>query len=331
MAVNWNSNYAMKQAMLPDLKLKSSEQIYTVLVGDAGSGKSTLIEKISGFSGQSSASCKSFTKVAQPFESLDGTIVICDTPGSNSISDQFQHNLHIAHALNFRPLHLILLTVKAEVRMDNVISAVRKYAEGFMPEDMPLQLIGVCITHMDTVSWKSADILPHLEDNLGIETVLFSSLGTTGEQLCAQIRQTVGDRHSIPLDVNGELFLRLFRIDNNNIKILREVRKEVSRFEKMKDDFYLQKAFYDKLDQMNMHFEFQAWMFEEIIAAQKRLSEQNNFIFDGPQIASEAGHIANMTNQLRKVLSGVRIEAMKYHKDVDTNFRKCPHCSGQFV
>ena len=88
-------------------------------------------------------------------------------------------------------------------------------------------------------------------------------MDTTGEQLCAEIRQTVGDRHSIPLDVNGELFLRLFRIDNN-IKILREVRKELARFEKMKDDFSLQKAAFGKLDQMNMHFEFQSWMFEEI-------------------------------------------------------------------
>eukprot|EP00463_Aulacantha_scolymantha_P001832 TRINITY_DN2459_c0_g1_i1.p1 TRINITY_DN2459_c0_g1~~TRINITY_DN2459_c0_g1_i1.p1 ORF type:complete len:162 (+),score=17.48 TRINITY_DN2459_c0_g1_i1:178-663(+) len=79
---------------------------------------------------------------------------------------------------------------------------------------------------------------------------------------------------------------------------------------------------------MDMTFEFQTWMLEEIIEAQKRLSNNNNFSFiEGPEIVSEAGHVANMTNQLRKILSDVRIDTMQYHKDIDTDFRKCPYCS----
>jgi len=66
---------------------------------------------------------------------------------------------------------------------------------------------------------------------------------------------------------------------------------------------------------------------DEITECQKRLAERNNFDFlGGPDVATQAGHIANMTNQLRKILSSVRIDAMKFHKSLDTNFRKCPWC-----
>ena len=43
-------------------------------------------------------------------------------------------------------------------------------------------------------------------------------------------------------------------------------------------------------------------------------------------MAIEAGHIANLTNQLREILRYVRIAAMDYHKNVETDFRKCPYC-----
>jgi len=44
-------------------------------------------------------------------------------------------------------------------------------------------------------------------------------------------------------------------------------------------------------------------------------------------MAQHAGHIANMTNQLKSILHDVRIEAMTWHKNVVTDFRKCPFCA----
>ena len=57
-------------------------------------------------------------------------------------------------------------------------------------------------------------------------------------------------------------------------------------------------------------------------------SEENNFDFTGPEAASEAGHIANLANQLRAVLYEIRMETMKtapVTQDV-SELRKCPHC-----
>ena len=43
---------------------------------------------------------------------------------------------------------------------------------------------------------------------------------------------------------------------------------------------------------------------------------------------NEAGHVANMTNQLRAVLYDIRMETMGYAKNCTTDdfLRKCPHC-----
>lgn len=301
---------------------------YVVLLGDVGTGKSTIVEKLTGETGRSSASNKSVTVTTEVFEIYDGSFVICDTPGSNAMENQFKHNLNIAHAINYSPVTCVMIIAKADTRMDNVVDRVKNYAEGFLPEDLPLELIGVCVTHMDTVTWTKNEILPYLKGQLGIETAIVCSLDTTGTTLKNDILAECAQKRPIELHIDSEMFLRLFKISNNNLKVLREARKEVARFEKMKQLFYQQKREYGKKDQMDMIFEFQTWMLEEIIEAQKRLSNNNNFTFlEGPEMASEAGHVANMTNQLRKVLSDVRIEAMTYHKDVDTDFRKCPHCS----
>lgn len=54
---------------------------------------------------------------------------LIDTPGANSMSGRVEHNVWIAHALNFCPVSLILLVVKAEVRMDATMAVVTDYME----------------------------------------------------------------------------------------------------------------------------------------------------------------------------------------------------------
>merc|ERR1739838_807256 len=76
-----------------------------------------------------------------------------------------------------------------------------------------------------------------------------------------------------------------------------------------------------------MIFEFQAWMHQEIFEAQKRVSNSNSFSFSGPQMANEAGHIANMTNQLKIVLFDLRVECLGQATGHGIDeLRKCPHC-----
>ena len=65
-------------------------------------------------------------------------------------------------------------------------------------------------------------------------------------------------------------------------------------------------------DLVDLVFEFQAYMTDEIAQAQKRISEKNKFTFCGDGAANEAGHVANMVNQLRAILFHIRTECREY-------------------
>ena len=300
---------------------------YVILIGNVGAGKSTLVEKVTGMTGMSSAASTSVTETSDIIISVDDSLMICDTPGTNSITDQFSSNLEIARALNFMPVNLLLIIVKADVRIESVAKVFREYMECFVPEDFPLELIGFCITHMDTVTWGEDELIHCLKSDLGIEKVICSFPEKESRTLIQEIKDECLKNQPVSIDIDSEMFLRLFKINNNEIKILRETRKEVARFEKIKKDFYVQQKLYTDIEQKDMIFQFQAWMYDQIVETQINLSCNNNFSFSGgPGIENEAGHIANLTNQLRQVLRDVRIEAMEFHVDAETDFRKCPYC-----
>ena len=101
----------------------------------------------------------------------------------------------------------------------------------------------------------------------------------------------------------------------------------MKKFEDEKKAFAeARKAFTGK-DLIDLAFEFQAYMTDEIVEAQKRLSEKNDFTFCGDDAANEAGHVANMVNQLRMVVYDIRTKCLGYQSEHGVaELRKCPHC-----
>ena len=102
------------------------EPHYVVLVGDVGTGKSTLAEKISGVSGRSSDGKESFTTESKLFRSGEGGMIVADPPGSNAMRDKLEHNMQIAAALNYSAVSRILIVVKADTRIDTTVDHIRK-------------------------------------------------------------------------------------------------------------------------------------------------------------------------------------------------------------
>jgi len=296
-----------------------------VMLGDVGMGKSTVAEKITGISGLSSNADESFTKASAICESECKGIQIIDTPGGNSMQDKLEHNVWIAYALNYAPVSMILLTVKADTRIDNTIGLVRNYAERFQDA---AELLTVCATHMDTVTWKESRFMECLENELGIDSAIFVGKDTTGSTIARNIKRQCKSPQQFT--INSTNFLKFFKINNSNLKILKSVNEEIANFRTMKTCFdqYLDSLSEERL-RIDLVFEFQAFMSEEIIEAQKRVSKANHFTFTGDftSVANESGHIANLTNQLRAVLFDVRTMALAYQKDAGiSDLRKCPHC-----
>ena len=200
-----------------------------------------------------------------------------------------------------------------------LLEKVRNYAEGFM--DLPENLFAVC----DTVRWTRSTFMEHLENELGMNEVVFADMNTTGDMLANDILGICKQPHNITVD--SENFLRMFKINDNNMKILRSTRKEVANFETMKQNFYAQKENFNEQEKIDLVFEFQAWMSQEIIEAQKRVSGTNSFTFKGKKMANEAGHIASLTNQLKAILIDIRTTTLEYQNDHGlSTLRRCPHC-----
>lgn len=124
--------------------------------------------------------------------------------------------------------------------------------------------------------------------------------------------------------------LEALQNQQQQLKILKSVNDEVSGFRIMKQFFEAHLAsLRARQDQVDLVFEFQAYMTNQIIEAQKRVSAHNGFTFmgDSGTIANEAGHIANLSNQLRAVLFDIRTMALAYQSDAGVwQLRKCPHC-----
>jgi len=296
---------------------------YVVLLGDVGTGKSTLLEKLTEQRGKSSQANESFTRSSEVFWAPDGKLIVADTPGSNALKDTLDHNVEIAGALNFRPVSRIFIVVKAETRIDTVVDNVRKYADRFL--ELPMDVVGVLVTHMDTVDWTEKDFTPRIEDDLGIDSVVFSSMTTNRETLQNNILKSCTEQHNLTVDDAN--FFKLFKIHNHHRKILKSTSDEVKKFSDKKRAFDEERKAFSGKDLVDLVFEFQAYMTDEIIEAQKRMSKTNNFTFEGDGAANEAGHIANMVNQLRMVLYDIRTECLGYQSEHGVSeLRKCPHC-----
>lgn len=240
------------------------------------------------------------------------------------MSEKLEHNVWIAHALNYAPVSSILLVVKADTRIDNTVNSVRTYAERF--GDL-VDLITVCVTHMDVVRWEPEDFRPKLYDELGIVSVIFSGKSSGCRDLMNDI---LGQCKSRPhnLTINSENFLKFFKINDSKLKIMKHVNDEVNEFKDILRQFseFLNSGLDDK-DKVDVVFEFQTYMTQMITQAQKRVAELCGFSFTGANTVNEAGHLANLTNQLKAVLHEVRTIALGYTSSHGvSNLRRCPHC-----
>ena len=151
--------------------------------------------------------------------------------------------------------------------------------------------MGVLVTHMDVVDWREKYFTPLIDKELGIDTVVFSWITTDHHTLKQSILKSCTETYN--LTVNHENFFKLFKIHSNHRKIFKSTSDKVKKFSDSKRAFEeARKAFFGK-DVIDLAFEFQVYMTDEIVEAQKRMSDKNNFTFCGDGAANEAGHVAS--------------------------------------
>ena len=207
-----------------------------------------------------------------------------------------------------------MIVVKADVRIDNMIETIRKYMEGFIDSENMEEIISICVTHMDLASWTEKILLNHVNNEFGFKSVIFSGLDTTRDQLLEDILKLCTKFHNI--SVNEDNFFKMFKIANNNLKILKAIRREVDEIRDIHKEYLIQKKMFESWDLIDLAFEYQAYMEEMIEDSRKRVSDECGFTFLNPETqAAELAHYANLTNQLKTVLYEVRIGTLTYAND----------------
>jgi len=312
----------------------ASEVPTVVMLGACGHGKSTLVEKATGLTGLSSAAATSYTVLSTTYRSTCGRLQVIDTPGSDalaeSVEDRVKNNLHIASALSSFPVTLLLVVVKADKRIDRVVSQARGFSDNFIDFD---QNLAVCVTHMDEVqgTWSKEQCSEHLRKQLDFDLVLYSQLDTPSDELIDEILRLC-QRVDRPLNftIDSDNFLQYFTIHDNQRRILRTVKDEVDMFRMAVQDFHHQLSELPAGDRPDAVFEFQAFMKEVIVDATRRVSERNGFdddLLSQHTRINAIGHLACLRGQLRSVLVSVRRLALQYQSDAGVgDLRQCPHC-----
>eukprot|EP00927_Polykrikos_kofoidii_P055099 TRINITY_DN49409_c0_g1_i1.p1 TRINITY_DN49409_c0_g1~~TRINITY_DN49409_c0_g1_i1.p1 ORF type:complete len:416 (+),score=56.52 TRINITY_DN49409_c0_g1_i1:204-1451(+) len=294
-----------------------------VLVGDVGVGKSSVVERVCGVTGISSALSGTCTMYCRSYVTMCGRLLIVDTPGCNASAEKIWANHSIAHALTSQPVSLILIVAKADTRIDNTIFSLRSYAECF--QDF-VDILGFCVTHMDTVTWAPEMFLRRMEAELGINTCVFFPVQAPQDVAIDVIARECKEPRK--LTIKSDNFLKFFRMNDDNLKISKFVREEVSSFQAQKG--FVSEFLRDIVDlrnRLDLLFEFHAFLSLQISLARKRVARANNFSFSGLGRESELGHIANLTNQLRGEMSEVRSLAQVFARQHgESGWRRCPFC-----
>eukprot|EP00111_Clytia_hemisphaerica_P023493 TCONS_00069224-protein len=299
---------------------------YIVLVGNCGAGKSTIVEKLTGVKGRASSAKTSFTTTAEYLWTPDKSLLIADTPGLNSHESTYEHSLEVASAFIHKPLSKYFAVVEAHIRMDQVIDNIKTHVDKFI--ELPDELIGVIVTKMDiNKNWNESELAKVLDEDLGIEDVVFSQLKTKGKDLQKAILEKCGTPQAFDLD--GSSFLRLFKFGLEHRKVVRVRSRLVNRFRGFKLSFEQRRKSFDTEDQTDLFFEFKAFMEIQIDVIKKEMCEELGFTFlhDEAKNIKHAGTLASMVNEIRAILYDIRMEGLKHQNDASgSSLRQCPHC-----
>ena len=76
------------------------------------------------------------------------------------------------------------------------------------------------------------------------------------------------------------MFLRMFKIADNKLKIVNTCKKQVELFRKIKRAFDEKRRSVPAEQQADLAFEFQAFMTEQINLAKQAMTSENNFDFN---------------------------------------------------
>ncbi|KAH3757171.1 hypothetical protein Pelo_10992 [Pelomyxa schiedti] len=314
-----------------DAPPKAHTKPFFVLMGDVGSGKSTLCEKLTGRTGLSSDSAESFTKESKIFLSVSRKLVgaverrywIADTPGLNSMKGRVDHALNVLGAMRFKPVTCLLMVCSLKDRLDGLAKALDDLVTPFIEEFG--NNIAVIVTKSDLCQTLAVHEITGVALNLGLCNVMVTSKGTTNAELLAFLQKLEG---ITPIDVTiaPENLVSYFNLTPPNLRMRAVYNKYVAHYKNLAESGTQQMNTLQGDDKRDFAFSFKAMMYDLIPKFQAQLSEE---LGDSEASLLFCGEIKKeFKRKLLEIRNHCKEELYVNH---NSQFRQCPYCGNIWV
>lgn len=193
---------------------------------------------------------------------------------------------------------------------------------------LPLDSVGVIVTKMDIEGrqWPESEFTKACDEHLGIDEIIYSWMDKPGNDILREILQ-VCCKNPYDFNINSELFMRMFKIQDSNRKIMKVTSDLKSRFASYKKQLDGALKNFPENEKVDLFFDFKAFMTDEVEAAKEEMATILGFDYMGDNKYLQAGYVANMVNQIRSIMYDVRIASLQYQSDHGVSeLRKCNYC-----
>ncbi|KAH3745645.1 hypothetical protein Pelo_12939 [Pelomyxa schiedti] len=295
---------------------------FFALMGDVGSGKSTLCEKFTGKTGLSSNSSTSFTRDSKVFP-VENRYWIADTPGLNSSIGRVEHALNLLGALRFKPVTCLLMVCSLKDRLDGLEKAVSDLVVPFVEEFG--SNIAVIVTKKDTATNVTVAEVIEKVQVLGLERVVVTGRDTTKAELMEFI-QTLEGIPPIDVTMAPSQLVSYFNLAPNDLKTRAVYNRYVTHYKNLAESGTQHMNTLRGGLKRDFAFSFRAIMYDLIPTYQARFFEE----LKGTEVSLLWS--GEMKKEFKRQLLEVRTKCKEeLYLNHDSQFRRCPHCGNVWV
>jgi len=295
------------------------------LMGDVGSGKSTICEKVTGRVGLSSPSSTSFTRDSKVFL-VDNKYWLADTPGLNSSTKKLHHALNLLGALRYRPITSILVICSMKDRIDGLIESLTHLIDSFY-EDFE-SIIAVIVTKHDLYSHISKEEIQEALREQSIKNIMVTEKSTTKSELL-EFLNGLTTNVAVEVNIESKELTSYFNLADADLKLRVKYNKYVKHYKEMAESGIKHLDTLDMTKKMDFAFSFKAMMYDLIPELQMQFVKETG---SDPTEEKALLWTIEMKKDMKRQLLVIRLKCKEYiYSDDKSTYRKCPFCQNVWV